>query len=288
MATYDEYIELKFNYKFCDNVIEGKKHAIRMDSSKYETNFDILMGKRIKASDENLYKREVDIGGFCPPIRDERYSHITLCLRNLIMIRGGYLNNNRYLLTKMFRSKILNIEPSLNYLEWNFGCYKNGEKEQDDNPNIINCFNMLKEYKFPDANTNKKIIIEEPGLSEFYHAHKTPNLIPFKVPQDLKSLMWLINHGYPIFCGIVMFNSAVSKDNYTFGTFTTPILDSEKSIGSHCVLIVGYNQDKKFFILMNTISSNWGVRGRGVIPYDYILDPRLAGDFWTITCEGYL
>jgi hypothetical protein len=60
-----------------------------------------------------------------------------------------------------------------------------------------------------------------------------------------------------------------------------PLPDSQIQ-GGHAVLICGYNDNTKMFILRNSWGNSWGNEGYGYIPYKYLLDPNLAGDFWTI------
>lgn len=52
--------------------------------------------------------------------------------------------------------------------------------------------------------------------------------------------------------------------------------------GGHCMLIVGYYQDTRYFICRNSWGRNWGDRGYCYIPYDYILNPTLCFDFYTV------
>ena len=57
----------------------------------------------------------------------------------------------------------------------------------------------------------------------------------------------------------------------------------EKVKGGHAVLIVGYDDTIKRFLCMNSWGILWGMRGYFTIPYEYVLNPSLAGDFWVLT-----
>ena len=55
-----------------------------------------------------------------------------------------------------------------------------------------------------------------------------------------------------------------------------------KSIGGHAMLIVGYNDDKQWFIVRNSWGNKWADNGYCYIPYDYIIDPNETSDFYYI------
>jgi len=61
----------------------------------------------------------------------------------------------------------------------------------------------------------------------------------------------------------------------------------QKSIGSHVILLIGYNEDKQTFTFVNTWGKKWGEEGLGTITYNYVLNPYIIGDFAIITYEGY-
>jgi C1A family cysteine protease len=56
----------------------------------------------------------------------------------------------------------------------------------------------------------------------------------------------------------------------------------EKVVGGHCVVAVGYDDAKRTFIIRNSWGTSWGMKGYCTIPYEYLLNPDLASDFWTI------
>jgi C1A family cysteine protease len=48
------------------------------------------------------------------------------------------------------------------------------------------------------------------------------------------------------------------------------------------MMVVGYNDASQRFIVRNSWGREWGMGGYGSIPYAYIMNPKLAVDFWTI------
>jgi C1A family cysteine protease len=53
-------------------------------------------------------------------------------------------------------------------------------------------------------------------------------------------------------------------------------------IGGHAVMAVGYDDEKKHFIIQNSWGTEWGDKGFFYMPYDYAANSDLAADFWTI------
>jgi GNAT superfamily N-acetyltransferase len=54
---------------------------------------------------------------------------------------------------------------------------------------------------------------------------------------------------------------------------------TDPPIGSHCVLLIGYNDDKAEFLFQNSWGASWGDQGFGYIPYEV---------FEATWCEGWL
>jgi hypothetical protein len=286
---YDNFI---FDYKFYDNVKYGEIHigSKNYNVEEYVDEYmDILLPK-ICISNENLYEESKSLLDFCPKLTesDLQGNIVSVYIRLLIIIRSNHINYNRYTISKFFKSKVFTTIPSLSYLDWRFNLYEGGKRNYNESLNIVHCFNMLKEYKFPDE--NKCDIIkdqEDPSLDAFYYAHKTGGFNIFKIPADIKTFKWLIRHGYPIYCGIVLYQSALSKDNYFFGTYIYPDMESEKKVGAHPILIIGYNDKNRSFDILNGLSPTWGNDGYGSIPYSYIMDSKICGDIFTLSYAGY-
>lgn len=55
-----------------------------------------------------------------------------------------------------------------------------------------------------------------------------------------------------------------------------------KLLGSHAMLIVGFDSDRRVFFVRNSWGSGWGMNGYCEMPYDY-LDAANANDFWAMT-----
>ena len=65
-----------------------------------------------------------------------------------------------------------------------------------------------------------------------------------------------------------------------------PNTSSERLVGGHAVLAVGFDNAKQAFLVRNSWGKDWGLAGYFWMPYAYATS-RQAADFWTIrTIEG--
>lgn len=102
------------------------------------------------------------------------------------------------------------------------------------------------------------------------------------VPQNLMNIKQALFGGFPILCGIQLYTSFESQKVQSTGIVPIPNIKKEALLGGHCVAIIGYNDDRRIFILANSWGG-WGNKGYFTLPYDYILDPKLASSFWIVT-----
>jgi C1A family cysteine protease len=97
----------------------------------------------------------------------------------------------------------------------------------------------------------------------------------------LNQLKSCLAEGYPFVFGFTVFDSFESETVTNTGLLDMP-KTSESSHGGHAVMAVGYNDEVRRFIIRNSWGSNWGNRGYFTMPYEYLTNPDLSSDFWTI------
>jgi C1A family cysteine protease len=85
--------------------------------------------------------------------------------------------------------------------------------------------------------------------------------------------------GYPFVFGFSVYESFWSMK--TNAVITMP-KKGESRIGGHAVMAVGYDLDKKLFLIRNSWGKSWGKMGYAWMPFNYLNNPDLADDFWTI------
>jgi C1A family cysteine protease len=107
-----------------------------------------------------------------------------------------------------------------------------------------------------------------------------------QVLQYLRLENWQINQlqtclaeGYPFVFGFSVFESF-----WSMGTNAVIPLPkkTDRLLGGHAVMAVGYDQVKKRCLIRNSWGEDWGKKGHAWMPYDYICNPMYADDFWTI------
>lgn len=115
----------------------------------------------------------------------------------------------------------------------------------------------------------------------YSHAFKHKALSYSTVSQNLADMKGCLADRYPFVFGFTVYESFESEAVAKSGNVPMPQA-SEKVIGGHAVLAVGYDDEDHLFICRNSWGEGWGDAGYFYIPYAYLLDDNLADDFWTI------
>lgn len=121
---------------------------------------------------------------------------------------------------------------------------------------------------------------ELPTEEAFSIAEKHQALEYARLTQNVDELRECLASGNLFAFGIGVYDGLynVTKDN---SVLAIPTL-ADKLYGGHAVCAVGYNDLDKVFIVRNSWGTDFGVGGYFYIPYEYMLNPQLAMDFWTI------
>lgn len=105
--------------------------------------------------------------------------------------------------------------------------------------------------------------------------HKISSYSRIINPQQMKNCL---DNGYPFVAGIYVYRSFMEA---TDGNIPMPT-NHDELLGGHAVLIVGYDDFKQHFIFRNSWGVSFGNQGYGYLPYDYVQNPNLCDDLWTI------
>ncbi|KAG5191319.1 papain cysteine protease family protein [Tribonema minus] len=101
------------------------------------------------------------------------------------------------------------------------------------------------------------------------------------VEQTLSALRGALATGYPVIVGIQVYQTFESEEVANTGVVPMPS-HNEECLGGHAVLLVAYDDETRTFTLQNSWGE-WGQDGFFSLPYDYLIDTGLAGDFWCLT-----
>ena len=98
-----------------------------------------------------------------------------------------------------------------------------------------------------------------------------------RVEQTEAGIKGCLSEGFPVVYGFAVYESIADAERT--GKIPMP-KDGEELLGEHCVTLAGHD------ILTgkgaNSWGRRWGNRGWFTMPLDYILNPDLCADFWTL------
>ena len=98
---------------------------------------------------------------------------------------------------------------------------------------------------------------------------------------DINQLKSCLAEGFPFVFGFAVYASFEDRYTAQTGIMAMP-KKNEKMLGGHAVCAVGYNDNKKHFIIRNSWGALWGFRGDFFMPYDFITKTDFADDFWSL------
>jgi len=90
--------------------------------------------------------------------------------------------------------------------------------------------------------------------------------------------------GFPFVFGFMVYGSFESANTARTGVVCMPGR-KEAPLGGHAVMAVGYDDDASRFTVRNSWGTGWGMDGYFTMPYAYLENRGLSGDFWTIRAE---
>lgn len=122
----------------------------------------------------------------------------------------------------------------------------------------------------------------KPYLKCYREAKKHTGVLYQRINNNnLNDLKACLADGFPFVFGFSVYESFESDEVAKTGIVPMPN-SNEKNLGGHCVAAVGYDDDKKVFIIRNSWGEDWGDKGYFYMPYEYLTNTNLADDFWTI------
>ena len=123
---------------------------------------------------------------------------------------------------------------------------------------------------------------EKPTQDCYDYARKHKTLSYKKVQQDETHIKSVLNMGFPIVFGISVYESFESEEVAKTGIIPLPE-KNERMLGGHAIVLVGYDEEKHLFTFRNSWGEEWGDKGYGYLPFEYVCDKDLASDFWVVS-----
>jgi C1A family cysteine protease len=121
----------------------------------------------------------------------------------------------------------------------------------------------------------------QPPPQAYTDAAKEKALVYLRMSQRLSQMRGCLAAGFPYVFGLSVYESFESQAVANTGIVPLPA-PGETQVGGHAMCVAGYDDAQQWFIVRNSWGDQWGDGGYGYMPYAYLLDPDLAGDFWTV------
>jgi len=120
-----------------------------------------------------------------------------------------------------------------------------------------------------------------PGKKSYEDA-LTHTISVYRRITSLNDMKECLASGLPFVFGFSVYDSFESEAVSRTGVVPMPAA-GERVLGGHAVMAVGYDDVTKRFLVRNSWGNEWGMRGYCTMPYEYLANPNLAADFWTIS-----
>lgn len=121
----------------------------------------------------------------------------------------------------------------------------------------------------------------KPPAECFERALKHQALRYQRVNQTLGDMKSCVAAEHPFEFGFQVYESFESEAVTRTGLIPMP-RRGERALGGHAVIAVGYDDRAAAFKIRNSWGTKWGDNGYGLLPYEFIINPNLAADFWML------
>jgi C1A family cysteine protease len=102
-----------------------------------------------------------------------------------------------------------------------------------------------------------------------------------KLVPTLAQIQGCLADGNPVVFGFSVYESFESEETKMSGRAGVPGIN-ERCYGGHAAVLVGYDDDDRYFTFRNSWGEEWGDKGYGYLPYEFVTDPDCCGDYWMI------
>ena len=126
---------------------------------------------------------------------------------------------------------------------------------------------------------SKSLLATEPPVNLYRTAHRLTRCAYFAVEQSVPSIVACLLSNGAVLMGMSVFNNMFSVRSDGVLRMPKP---SDKRVGSHAVLVCGYDMQARHFLVQNCWGTDWGKGGYFQVPMDFVTNPSYCWDFWTL------
>jgi C1A family cysteine protease len=180
------------------------------------------------------------------------------------------------------RATGLNFNPSRLFIYYNGRVMHGLKANEDTGLSVTEGYRSVDKYSACDEalwKYDRKLFPLKPSPEAYAAANRLPTFQYAVLDNDINQLKRCLADGYFITFGAALFSSFMSAGTARTGNVTVPNPAKESRAGGHCMCIVGYDDARKVFIVLNSWSSRWGDKGFCYFPYQYMLNDDYCGDF---------
>ncbi len=112
-----------------------------------------------------------------------------------------------------------------------------------------------------------------------YAEAKQHCIVSYHRIMNIDEMLACLSEGFPFVFGFAVYESLQTPHVAKTGNVPMP-KKTERMLGGHAVMAVGYNQKDRRFLVRNSWGEGWGMGGYFTMPFAYL--ETLAQDFWTI------
>lgn len=176
------------------------------------------------------------------------------------------------------------VIPSALFIYWNTRDIEDTELV-DSGATLRNTFKAVSRWGYASEECwpfDEKKVLTQPSKPCYEEARPRRITTYARVAQRLDQLQAYLAARGTISFGMAVYPYFESEEMATSGILRMPA-GNDAPLGGHAVLLVGYDNARKMFLVRNSWGKEWGLDGYFWMPYSYVLDPNLAADFWTFT-----
>ena len=181
------------------------------------------------------------------------------------------------------------IRPSELFIYYNERVIEN-TVNQDAGATLTDGIASLKKYGVCEKslwpyNINKFAV--KPNSNCYIQAAKNKALTVINIKNTMNDMKNCLANRIPFVVGIPVYNSFESYAVAKTGLVPMPSPPSDKLLGYHAVVCVGFDDTRKYWIMRNSWGTSWGERGYFYLPYAYLTtdtSDKINGfDLWAVT-----
>ncbi len=214
----------------------------------------------------------VDLRSGCPPIYDQ--GQLGSCTANAIGGMFEFMQQKQQAATFMPSRLFIyyNERALMGTVAYDSGAYiRDGMK-------VLNQLGVCKESTWPY--TISKFAVK-PIEDSYTEGLKNQSLQYFRVNRTIADFTKCLQDGFPFVFGFTVYESFEGAAVTLTGMVPMP-KPTEKILGGHAVMAVGFDSVKKLMLVRNSWGTSWGQRGYFWMPFDYFTNSNLSDDFWTL------